>query len=157
MRSRWRELYVLAGTLTGVQTYTSAQQATEIGIQAIGTASDPALAVAGVYGGLRTAARTRVSAALGVGVAGRGGLAWRGEVLGHFLLSPSRRVGVGFYIAGGLAAVEGPVDRGYLVLLAGLEQRPRSGEGWTVELGVGGGPRLALGYRWRRFKAPRLR
>lgn len=131
----------------------AAQQAREIGLQAIATSSDPALAVAGAYGALRTAGRTRLSLSLGAGLSD-GDLAWRGEVLGHFLLSPEQRHKAGFYFAGGIAAVEGPVSRGYLVLTVGVEERPRGGSGWAVEAGVGGGVRATVGYRWRHFSGP---
>ncbi len=141
----WPEL--LAGTLIGVAPL-AAQQGRELGVQVVATASDPALAVGGVYGGIRTSARTRLTAMAGAGVSS-GELAFRGELLGHFLLSPSQRNGPGFYFAGGVAAVEGPVDRGYLVLTVGLEDRPAAGSGWGVEVGVGGGVRVMLGYRWR--------
>jgi hypothetical protein len=147
MRFRWRELLV-AGV--AFPTQGAAQQIRELGIQAIGTASDPALVVAGVYGGLRTSGRTRVSASLGAGISGRE-VAWRGELLGHFLLSPEDRRRAGFYFAGGIAAVEGAVSRGYLVLTLGVEERPRANSGWALEAGIGGGVRVALGYRWRWF------
>ena len=142
----WPEL-LLAGALIGVRPL-AAQQGRELGVQALATASDPALAVAGVYGAIRTSTRTRLSAAVGAGVSS-GDLAFRGEVLGHFLLSPNQRDGACFYFAGGLAAVQGPVDRGYLVLTVGLEGRPAAASGWGVEVGVGGGVRVMLGYRWR--------
>lgn len=142
----WPEL-LLAGTMLGVMPL-AAQQGKELGVQGLATTSDPALAVAALYAGVRTSARTRLSAAAGVGVSS-GDLAFRGEVLGHFLLSPHQRQGPGFYVAGGLAAVDGPVDRGYLVLTVGLEDRPAAASGWGVEVGVGGGLRLMLGYRWR--------
>jgi len=145
MPSPWPEL--LAGALIWVAPL-AAQQGKELGVQVMATASDPALAVAGVYGGVRTSARTRISGAAGAGLSS-GDLAFRGELLGHFLLSPNQRDGAGFYFAGGVAAVEGPVDRGYLVLTAGLEDRPAGASGWGIELGVGGGVRVMLGYRWR--------
>jgi hypothetical protein len=53
------------------------------------------------------------------------------------------------YAAGGVAAVGGPVERGYIVLTLGMEQHPGLPTGWFVEAGIGGGARLALGYRWR--------
>jgi len=142
----WPEL-LLAPALIGVAPL-AAQQGKELGVQVVATASDPALAVAGVYGAIRTSARTRLSAAAGAGVSS-GDLVFRGEVLGHFLLSPTQRKGAGFYVAGGVAGVEGPVDRGYLVLTVGLENRPAAASGWGVEVGVGGGVRVLLGYRWR--------
>jgi hypothetical protein len=125
-----------------------AQQVKEFGIQTTGTLSDPALAVGGIYAAWRPAARGRIAAALGVG-GSDGEVAWRGELLGHFLLAPRRRTGPGVYLAGGVAAVGGPADRGYLVLAVGVEDRPGGPSGWFAEAGVGGGARLSLGYRWR--------
>jgi hypothetical protein len=127
----------------------SGQQTREFGIQAIGTASDPALGVGALYGALRTSNRTRLSGSGGLG-GSAGEVAFRAELLGHFLLSPNKRKGTGPYFAAGVAAVGGPVDRGYLVLTLGVEQRPGTGSGWVAEVGVGGGFRVALGYRWRR-------
>ncbi len=154
MGSRWASP---AGPLAGAMLAAAiaagpavAQQVRELGVAAIVTASDPALAVGGVYGALRTSLRTRISAAAGVGASG-GETAWRAELLGHFLLSPTRRSGAGVYGAGGVALVGGPVKQGYLVLALGLEARPGTRAGWFVEAGVGGGARLAAGYRWRRW------
>ncbi|MBA3893587.1 MAG: hypothetical protein H0X69_07810, partial [Gemmatimonadales bacterium] len=59
--------------------------------------------------------------------------------------------GPGVYVAGGVGAVGGPADRGYLVLALGIENRPGGPSGWFAEAGVGGGARLAGGYRWRWF------
>jgi hypothetical protein len=126
----------------------TAQHARELGIQAIGTVSDPALGVAGVYGAIRTSTRTRVSASAGLGISRRDP-AWRGELLIHLLMSPTARRGIGVYAAGGVAAVGGPVERGYIVLTLGAEQHPGRRTGWFAEAGIGGGARLALGYRWR--------
>jgi hypothetical protein len=148
MPLRSPELGLLAASLMFAAPL-SAQRGHELGIQAIGTASDPALAVAGVYGALRTSTRTRISASAGAGVSS-GELGLRGEILGHFLLSPNKLQGTGFYMAGGVAGVSGPVEQGYLVLTLGIESRPGATAGWAAELGVGGGFRLALGYRWRR-------
>jgi hypothetical protein len=153
MPCRWRELVVVGVALAGTEPM-AAQRAREIGAVAIATSSDPALAVAGVYGALRTSGRTRLSAGLGAGISG-GDLAWRGELLGHFLLSPEERHKSGFYVAGGVAAVDGPVSRGYLVLTLGLEERPGADGGWAMEAGFGGGLRLGLGYRWRWFSRSR--
>ena len=131
----------------------SLAQSREVGLGAIGTLSDPALAVGGVYAALRTSSRTRLSGSLGAGGSG-GEFAWRGELLGHFLFSPEERRKAGVYFAGGLALVDGPVQRGYLVLTLGLEARPRARSGWAVEAGVGGGVRLGVGYRCRWFPLP---
>jgi hypothetical protein len=130
----------------------AAQQVREVGLQAAATASDPALVIGGVYAALRTSLRTRVSLAAGAGASG-GEATWRGELLAHFLLNPDRQRGAGVYGAGGLAVVGGPVDEGYLVFTLGLEARPGGRSGWFVEGGVGGGARLAVGYRWRKRPA----
>jgi hypothetical protein len=122
----------------------------ELGVQAIATAADPAVVVAGPSAGLRTSLRTRLSAALAAGVSD-GDAAWRGELLAHFLLNPTSRHGAGVYGAGGIALAGGPVDQGYIVLTLGIEGSPGGRSGWFAEAGVGGGARLALGYRWRRL------
>jgi hypothetical protein len=149
MRFLWAEMLVAAGAAISA-TPGHAQQISEIGIQGIATSSDPALGVGGLYGALRTSGRTRFSAFLGGGVSD-GNFAWRGEALGYFLLSPDRRQGWGPYIAGGIAVLGGPVDRGYIVLTLGVEERPRSSSGWAAEVGIGGGVRIGVGYRWRHF------
>jgi hypothetical protein len=149
MASRWRELLMAGAALTWAD-IGAAQQIRELGVQAIGTFSDPGLLVAGGYAALRTAGRTRLSLSLAAGTSDAE-VAVRGELLAHFLLSPEERRKPAFYLAGGIAGVGGAVSRGYLVLTAGLEQAPRARSGWALELGVGGGARVALGYRWRWF------
>jgi hypothetical protein len=49
--------------------------------------------------------------------------------------------------------VGGPVERGYLVLTLGLEASPGGRTGWFLEAGVGGGARIAAGWRRRWFPA----
>jgi hypothetical protein len=147
MTSRWASAVAVALVVAAPA---GAQQVRELGVQAIGTLSDPALAAGGVYAAWRPAKRARMSASLGVGGWG-GDTAWRGELLGHFLLAPTRRDGVGVYLAGGLAAVGGPEERGYLVLTMGIEGSPGAPAGWFTEAGIGGGARLAAGFRWRWF------
>ncbi len=147
MPSRSSELLAIAAALTSAAPL-SGQQGRELGLQAVATASDPALAAAGLYAAIRTSTRTRLSISAGAGFSS-GDPAFRGEILGHFLLSPGKRRSTAFYFAGGIAGVRGPVDRGYMVLTAGLEERPAAGSGWAVEAGIGGGIRVAVGYRWR--------
>ncbi|MFL5512332.1 MAG: hypothetical protein ACJ8CN_07850, partial [Gemmatimonadales bacterium] len=149
MRCRWRELFMAGGALAWGYPV-RAQVIRELGIQTIGTFSDPGLLVAGGFAALRTTGRTRLSLGLGAGVSD-GELAVRGELLGHFLLSPEEHRKPGFYMAGGIAGIGGPVGRGYLVLTLGLEQAPGRDSGWAVEIGAGGGVRVAAGYRWRRL------
>ena len=151
MLSRWRELVLAGAALTSARGG-AAQQVHEMGIQAIGTFSDPVLGVVAGYGALRTLGRTRLSVSLGAGISDSK-LAARGELLGHFLLSPEARRKPGFYLAGGVAGIAGTVDRGYLVLTAGMEQSPGRRSGWALEVGIGGGFRVGFGFRWRHFPA----
>ncbi len=145
MKSRWASVLLAA---TVIPAPLQAQRGTELGIQAVGTASDPALAAAGAYAATRTSSRLRLSAAAMIGGSG-GETAWRGELLAHFLLAPGARRGLGAYGAGGVAVVGGPEEEGYLVLTLGVETRPGASAGWFLEAGVGGGARVALGFRRR--------
>jgi hypothetical protein len=146
MALRWVSLAAALAAAAPV----SAQQVKEIGIHGTVTLSDPAVAVGGVYGAWRPSSRSRVSLAAGVGESD-GETAWRGELLGHFLLAPARKRQPGVYLAGGLAVVGGPTDRGYIVVAVGVENRPGGPSGWFAEAGIGGGARLSAGYRWRWF------
>jgi hypothetical protein len=40
---------------------------------------------------------------------------------------------------------------GYITALVGIEKAPGARRGWFAEVGLGGGLRVALGMRWRRF------
>jgi len=75
------------------------------------------------------------------------------EATAQFLLRPLERGGVGPYGGLGLAFVgsEGTRGAGYLTALLGVDQEPGARAGWYAELGLGGGVRLALGRRFRRF------
>ena len=142
----------MAGWAVTSATPGGAQQIREAGVQGVVTSSDPALVVLGPYGALRAIGRTRLSGFIGGGVSDQE-FAWRAEALAHFLLSPDRRTGWGVYAAGGLAAVGGSDAHGYLVFTLGAEGSPGRSSGWVAEAGIGGGVRIALGYRWRWFPA----
>jgi len=75
------------------------------------------------------------------------------EATAQFLLRPLERGGVGPYGGLGLAFVgsEGRRGASYLTALLGVDQEPGARAGWYAELGLGGGVRLALGRRFRRF------
>ena len=151
MRSGWANLLTV-GLAWAVPA--EGQRVTEFGAHALVATASPTLWVGGVYGAVRASQRIRFAPTAGGGVAD-GDAAGRGELLGHFLLNPAGTRGAGPYVGGGIAGVVGPVDDGYLVLLVGVEAKPGAGSGWAVELGVGGGVRIALGYRWRRHPSPR--
>jgi hypothetical protein len=142
----WRSLPLVALACARAA---SAQTTLEAGGQALVTTADPALVTGGVYAAVRPSLRMRFAATVGVGVSD-GRAAGRGELLAHFLLSPTGLARPGVYFGGGVAGVAGPVNQGYVVMLVGLEAAPGGRSGWAVEAGVGGGLRLAAGWRWRR-------
>jgi hypothetical protein len=148
MRSGWASL--LAAGISAHSPAAAAQGGGEIGLHTLVTTSAPALWGAGLYAAVRPSARFRIAATAAAGEAG-GKVAGRGELIGHFLLNPTGRHGAGAYAGGGVAGVLGPTDEGYLLLLLGLEGQPGAAAGWALELGVGGGIRIAAGYRWRRL------
>ena len=121
----------------------------EIGLQGTVLATDPAMVLGGVYGAIRTSPRTRLALTASAGTAG-GAVAWRGELLAHFLLNPRSTRRAGVYGGGGVAvAGTAAASRGYVVVLLGLEGRPGARAGWFIEAGLGGGFRAAAGWRWR--------
>jgi hypothetical protein len=125
----------------------------EAGIQGLVLVQDPVWAGGAVYGAWRPGGGARFSLGLGLGSTD-GEVSGRGEVLAHFLLSPERSSGIGPYAFGGAAVVTGSRHQGYLVLGLGLEERPGARSGWFAEGGVGGGARIAAGWRWRRLVRP---
>ncbi len=146
MDSRWGSLAAAVALATPPPL--AAQRIAELGLQATALAAEPGSILAGVYGGLRTSLRTRVSVAAGVGAA-ESDVVVRGEVLAHFLLNPTKQRGAAPYLAGGVAIVGGRSEEGFLILTLGLESRPGAPSGWFVEAGVGGGARMAVGFRHR--------
>jgi hypothetical protein len=87
-----------------------------------------------------------------VGVVGRAGseLLSRGELVVELMLDPRSR-GWTPVAGGGVAALLGSGGnlQGRLVILVGVEQRPAAPRGWRLEAGLGGGVRLAAGYRFQ--------
>lgn len=152
MRSGWASLLAAVGMACASPA--AGQRVAELGAHALVATSDPVLTVGGLYGAIRPTTRLRLAVTAGVGVAD-GDPAGRGELLGHFLLNPTGRRAAGVYAGGGIAGVVGPIDEAYMVLLVGVEARPGAGSGWTLEVGAGGGLRIAAGYRWRRHSRPR--
>jgi hypothetical protein len=118
-------------------------------------ASKPGFVGAGFGFGWRDEQRTRIAPAVALGASGDGRFAVRADLAVHFLLDPSKRSGMAIYGGGGLSlAAGGNRAAPYVLLVLGAENAPGGAGGSFVELGVGGGVRLAVGYRWRKQNAP---
>jgi hypothetical protein len=123
----------------------------ELATTSVVVLSDPLFAGAGLQGAIRPGGRGRIALGVFPGMLDER-FALRGELVAHFLLSPGGRRGVGFYGLGGVAGLTGPRDRAYLMLGVGVEANPGGRSGWMLEAGVGGGARIAAGWRWRRLE-----
>ena len=121
----------------------------EWGAQVTAASGRPAFLGGGVVWGWRPGTRDRMVLHGAVGAAEHQP-AVRVEAAWHFLLSPRTEKGVGAYIGGGIAAQFADTNHGWLLVTAGLDHNPGARRGWTMELGVGGGVRFAVGYRWRK-------
>ncbi len=130
-------------------------QVRETQVWALAVASQPALYAAGFGLAWRDNQRSRIAPALALGVLGDGRFGARADLAIHFLLDPYKRDGTAVYGGGGLtAAVAGSRVTPYALLVLGAEQNPGGTGGAFIEIGVGGGIRLAVGYRWRKSNAP---
>ncbi|MEO8139623.1 MAG: hypothetical protein ABI742_08260 [Gemmatimonadota bacterium] len=120
----------------------------EAGIEALATLADPSFAGGGISLGLRPGGSIRIVLTATPGVL-RNRIAARGELLAELMLTPAKRRGVGIYGLAGVAGQVGRRDAGRLVLGLGIEGAPAAGSGWHLEAGLGGGVRIAAGWRWR--------
>ncbi len=133
-----------------------AQGRTEVTAGVVALASRPAFYGAGLGLAWRDQERLRLAPALQLGAFGDGRFGARAELSLQFLLDPDRTRGLGLYGGGGLSAeLEGGHVTPYLLLILGAESAPGGKGGPFVELGVGGGARVAIGYRWRHPSVPR--
>jgi len=132
-----------------------AQTARETQVWGVAAASKPAFYGAGVGLAWRDERRMRIAPAVALGSFGDGRFGARADLAIHFLLDPVKRAGGAVYGGGGLSvAVRGSRLSPYALLVLGVEGSPGGGSGAFVEIGVGGGARLAIGYRWRKHNAP---
>ncbi|HTT68042.1 MAG TPA: hypothetical protein VMF70_08440 [Gemmatimonadales bacterium] len=132
-----------------------AQSLREAQVWGVGALSRPAFYGAGFGLDWRDDQRDRIAPAVALGSFGDGKLGFRADLAYHFLVDPAKAAGSAAYGGGGLSVV---VRRGrvvpYVLLVLGVEGAPGGGGGTFVEIGVGGGARVAIGYRWRKHNAP---
>jgi hypothetical protein len=150
-----RSLVVLSAT-AALALPAAAQQrrltAHELGAGGVAALAAATFVGGGLVAGYRPATRARVALAAAAGALD-GTTAVRVEAAAHFVLNPAARRGTSPYAGGGVAfqGADGVPGAGYLVLLVGLEGAPGRRSGWYLEAGIGGGARVAVGWRWRRF------
>ena len=149
MTSRWAEVLVTA-VLAASPGALAAQGVREFGLQATGAIAQESFVGGGVVAAWRPSSRSRLALAASPGTAG-GAFALRAGGSLQFLLDPFTARRLGIYAGAGLAAETGRRSDGYLLLLIGMESRPGGPSGWTVDVGVGGGVRISVGWRWRGF------
>lgn len=127
---------------------------TELGAMGMVALSDPVFVGVGLQVAVRPGGRARIAVTVLPGAIEHR-FALRGEAIAQFLLNPAATRGVGVYGLAGIAGVTGPNERAYLVAGIGLEANPGGRSGWLAEAGIGGGARLAVGWRRRWFARPR--
>lgn len=132
-----------------------AQAVRETQLWGVAAASKPAFYGVGMGLTWRDEQRIRIAPAVALGSFGDGRFGARADLAIHFLLDPVKRAGGAVYGGGGLSvAARGGRLTPYALLVLGVEGAPGGGSGSFVEIGVGGGVRLAVGYRWRKHNAP---
>ncbi len=124
----------------------------QLELRAEGVAAESPGAIGSVGVNVRAGWYVRVGAALG------GGARWihdgptvgqvRADATVRFLLDPFAERRRGLYGGVGVSAAQLGAGLGaqppVLLLLAGIEGQPRKGRAWALELGLGGGLRVAL-------------
>ncbi|HWC75182.1 MAG TPA: hypothetical protein VG454_14700 [Gemmatimonadales bacterium] len=100
----------------------------------------------------RTSNETRIALAVAGGTAAASA-AGRAQLTFQAVVNPAARTGMGLYAGLGAAfsGREGSRGQGFVAVLLGLEGAPGRRRNWYAELGLGGGVRLAAGWRMRWF------
>lgn len=133
-----------------------AQRGWDAQIHGIALLRDSALVGGGMGAGIRFRGGLRAAATASGGWLGGHRVAGRVELLAAYHLPPTRPTHPSVYLGGGIALEARQHDvRGLVLLALGVEARPWMGGGWFAELGVGGGLRVAVGYRQIRLKSRR--
>jgi hypothetical protein len=156
-KSCWRSL-ALAALVALPPARLAAQRGFDLQVQGLGLAGAATFLGAGAGAGLRAGLGSRLSlAASGGWLEDAGGAARMEALFTYHLFTPGRPRPAPYAGAGvGVTASDGGAT-GQLVVVLGLETGAQRGAGWFVEAGVGGGVRVALGYRLTRWRGRRRR
>jgi hypothetical protein len=126
----------------------AAQRGWDAQVHALVLARDSTLVTGGLGAGIRVGRGLRLAATMSGGWMAPDVMAGRSEVMVVYHLYPARPTRAGWYVGGGLAAeLARGRGRGLVQALLGVEARPWRGGGLFAEVGVGGGVRIAAGYR----------
>jgi len=114
----------------------------------LGLVRDSSALAAGLGTGVRFGRGMRAALTLTAGWQAPDAVMGRAEATVAYHLYPARPGRPGWYLGGGVATELSRGDlRGLVLALLGVEARPWRRGGIFAELGVGGGLRLAVGYR----------
>lgn len=132
----------------------AAQRGWDAQVHAIGVVSDSSFFGLGAGVGLRAGRGVGLGATTSAGWLAPDRIAGRAELLVYYHLPATRPGRPGVYGGAGVAADAREDDlRGLAVVVIGVEAPPARQGGWFVEVGVGGGLRLAAGYRAIRLRS----
>ncbi len=149
-----RSLVVAGLALAAAAAVAGAQglSATEWSIDVTTVAARRTFWGAGVELAHRPGGQVRAAVAAAAG-ARDGAAALRVDATAQFVVTPSARTGVTLSGGLGLAYAGARHTRGaaWATAQVGAEAAGGRRRGWFVELGLGGGLRVAAGWRWRRF------
>jgi hypothetical protein len=133
-----------------------AQRGRDIQAFALGLVRDSPVVGAGAGAGLRFGRGLRVGGTVAAGWTEPDVWVGRGELVLAFHLYPVRPGRAGGYVGAGVGGeLARRRLRGVVLALLGVEARPWRHGGLFAEVGVGGGVRLALGYRTIRLAGRR--
>jgi hypothetical protein len=128
----------------------AAQATPGAGVAAVVVASDPWFGGGGVQGVAPIGGLLRLGGLAALGRRGSSTEA-RGELTLQLAFDQELRTRrLGWYLGAGLAGRTGRDAEGFVLAVVGVEGRAGDRGRWWIESGVGGGARVAVGYRWHR-------
>ena len=127
---------------------------TELSLGAAGAFAHETFAGAELGIARRPSSDSRIALALAGGVMSPDeAAAVRAQLTLQIVLNSIARSGAGVYAGVGAAFLgeRGAPGRGFVALVLGVERAPGRRHGWFIETGLGGGVRVAVGWRARWF------
>ena len=145
---RYRSVLFILSTMLAVPA--GAQTGFEVGAGAVVSTRPDAGVVVGPSFAWRPGRRDRLVTVLALGTRGEGLLA-RAEALWQVHFDGRSERSIRPYVGGGLAVETDGARREWLIVALGVEAQVGSQNRWNLEVGWGGGLRLAAGFWWHRL------